>query len=112
MLQVPEDHPLYDALKRIVDMFNRKNSDYALNVDPWSNFRSLAGYFDLHPHEVALFYVMMKADRLKTLRKDDKEPLNEAVSDTYLDMAVYALIMYALFLEWEEYNEGQVDGSR
>jgi hypothetical protein len=54
----------------------------------------LAGF---GPVEAALFNITQKLSRLKSLRENGRmdDPQNEAVADTYLDLAVYGVLCYA-----------------
>jgi hypothetical protein len=96
-LEVP-DH-LFDALSAMVETFVRKGQDYSTSDDAWaSNFHATSEHFGIHPWEAADFNEVQKLARLSALRHRGKSPSNEAVTDTYQDKAVYALIAYALLL--------------
>jgi hypothetical protein len=51
--------------------------------------------------EAGLFNVTQKLARLKSLRQNGRmgDPKNEAVLDTYLDLAVYGVLVYAMARE-------------
>jgi hypothetical protein len=53
------------------------------------------------PADAALFNVVQKVMRLRSLRANGRmdDPANEATADTYLDLAVYAIIALALSRE-------------
>lgn len=102
----PND-PFDSALIPIVLTNRRKRADYAKDGDPFSNFRDTSSLFGLEgfgPVEAALFNLFQKVTRLRSLRMNGrmKETQNEAVIDTYLDLAVYAVIVYALAMEQEK----------
>ena len=96
----PSD-PFDAALIPIVQTNRKKRADYARDGDPFSSFRissDLLGLVGFGPVEAALFNITQKLSRLKSLRENGRmdDPQNEAVADTYLDLAVYAVLLYAL----------------
>ena len=93
-----------EVLQRIERMTASKGHDYATDEDFWSNFRGTAKHFAIPMYEAADFNEIQKLERLRALRsRSDSEmpatPLHEAVSDTYLDKAVYAVLAYAMYLD-------------
>ena len=96
--------PFERAVWDIVRMNRKKRRDYALDEDPFSNFRETSAHMGLEVWESAEFNVAQKMSRLKSLRANGRMdlPENEAVADTYLDLAVYAVITYAIY-------QGEVD---
>jgi hypothetical protein len=89
----PSD-PFEDVVISIVRMNRQKRADYALDQDPWSNFRFTAGVLHINPVDAAIHNVAQKLARLSALAANGRanEPKNEAITDTYLDLAVYAVI--------------------
>lgn len=105
----PND-PFDAALIPIVETNRRKRKDYAKDGDPFSNFRTTAnmlGVDGFGPAESAFFNVLQKVARLQSLRVNGRmtETANESVTDTYLDLAVYAIILYAIVLQGSDYCE-------
>lgn len=99
----PSD-PFDAALIPIVLTNRRKRADYAQDGDPFSNFHltaDLLGLTGFEASESALFNVLQKIARLKALRMNGRmnQTANESVLDTYLDLAVYSIILYAIVLE-------------
>jgi hypothetical protein len=99
----PND-PFEKQLISIVETNRRKRKDYALDGDPFSNFRmtsELLGIPGFGTTEAALFNVIQKLIRLHSLRKNGRihDTTNESVTDTYLDAAVYAVITFAIEME-------------
>lgn len=97
-----------DVFERVlIDMVKvsrKKRADYASDNDPLSNFKGSAdalGLTGFGPVEAALFNVLQKIERLKALRSNGRmgQTQNESVTDTYLDLAVYAVLTYALHKE-------------
>jgi hypothetical protein len=104
----PSD-PFDAALIPIVEIHRRKAKDYASDADPFSNFKTsskLLGLEGFSPEEAALFNVTQKLARLKSLRENGRmnDPANEAVADTYLDMACYAILLLAIARESQPQN--------
>lgn len=96
----PSD-PFEAACIDLVSMNRKKRADYAMDGDPFSNFHqsaALLGMSGFGPVEAVLFNLSQKFARLSSLRKNGRmeETQNESVHDTYLDIAVYAVILYAL----------------
>lgn len=79
----------------------KKRSDYA-NEDVLSNFKRLSELAKLlnidprnSPADYALFMVAMKIDRWCNLRKQGKQPENESIMDTVIDLHNYIDLAYA-----------------
>jgi hypothetical protein len=93
---------LFDAALIPIVLTNRKKrADYAKDGNAFDNFEtssSLMGLEGFGPTESALFNVTQKLARLKSLRQNGRmdDPQNEAVTDTYLDLAVYGVLAYAI----------------
>lgn len=116
-IQVPPDSVLlnkFDPFERvlidIVDTNRRKRKDYATDGDPFSNFTltsELMGVDGFDAVESALFNVCQKLARLRALRMNGRmdNPENESVLDSYLDLAVYSVITYALARQLAEVSE-------
>ncbi len=92
----------FDRVLIPIVLTNRaKRADYAADGDPFSNFRDTAHMFGMpgfDAPESALLNVLQKCARLRALRTNGRmdDPRNEAVYDTYLDLAVYSVICLAL----------------
>jgi len=94
------DDPFEVAVADIVEMNRRKRRDYALDGEWDTNFRQTADHFGISVWESAEFNVVQKLSRLKSLRANGRMEggeANESVADTYLDLAVYGVLMYALY---------------
>lgn len=102
----PND-PFDAALIPIVQTNRRKRKDYAKDGDPFSNFKttaSMLGIKEFGPAESAFFNVLQKVARLQSLRMNGRmiKTANESVIDTYLDLAVYSVILYAIVIQSQE----------
>ena len=96
----PSD-PFEQVLIKMVETNRRKRADYAVDGSPWSNFDDVStgmGIEGFGAVESAEHNVRQKLARLTSLRQNGrtKETANEAVADTYLDLAVYAVIALAI----------------
>jgi len=99
--------PFDAALIPMVLTNRKKRADYAKDGDPFDNFKTSSGLIGLDgfgPTDAALFNVTQKLARLKSLRQNGRmdNPQNEAVADTYLDMAVYSVLAFAIFRQQEQ----------
>jgi hypothetical protein len=97
------DDPFDAALIPLVKTNRAKRKDYAKDGDVFSNFKTTAamlGIKEFGPAESAYFNVLQKVARLQSLRTNGRmaETANESVMDTYLDLAVYSVILYAIVL--------------
>jgi len=87
-----------EALNRIRTIFETKNADYAEGT--WdSNFLDVARQMGFDRETACDTLIAVKQARLRSLRTSGKLPSNEAVADTVLDRAVYALIALAMHTE-------------
>lgn len=102
--------PFEAAIGKMVLTARAKGADYASDTDPWSNFRGTAGYFGFKIWDAAIFNVVQKLQRLRALRMNDRVPINESTDDTYLDLAVYATLAYAMYRE--EYERKLVNDKK
>ena len=90
------------------DLHVKKSNDYATE-DVLSNFKRVSGAareldIDVHtPQGYALFVALMKIDRINNLR--GKNPQNESVRDSYIDLLNYIELSYACICEEYEKSE-------
>lgn len=89
----------HNLLAKMGEIHDRKNHDYAANNNPYSNFEEAAGVAMGFTGVDAVFagLIGVKLARLRQL-KSGKEPNNESVQDSFLDLAVYAAL-------WASYQE-------
>jgi hypothetical protein len=95
-LEVP-DH-LFDALEIVVGTFVEKGKDYATSDETWDGNFEFAEQYGLERWEGPHFDVSQKLARLAALRHRGRSAINEPVVDSYRDIAVFALIAFALLL--------------
>lgn len=87
----------------MVETNRKKRADYATDGDAYLNFRRNAMMLDLEDYDAltdCLSMVSRKFGRIINLR--GRDATNETVVDSYLDMAVYAILAYGLALEAAE----------
>jgi hypothetical protein len=96
------DDPFEYTAAQMVMLNRMKRADYAKDDDPFSNFRRTAesmGIEGFGPLQAVQFNLAQKIARLRALAENGRAPRNEAVRDTWLDLAVYAAIGYTLATE-------------
>lgn len=94
-LDIP-DH-LVPAIRRMVAVSLAKKSDYSGDT-PWRNFSETSDFFGMPKWYSGLFNVQQKMSRIKNLITGRK-PKNEPLEDSLLDLANYALLTYAMYLD-------------
>ena len=103
MARNPKFNSLLDEMRAIHE---RKNQDYASDQNPYSNFEfagMIAAMFS-DPVDISFAGLIgVKVARLAELRGKGKQPQNESIDDTMLDLAVYAAL-------WASYVRGGKDG--
>jgi hypothetical protein len=92
----PKFHAL---LKQMAEMHDRKNADYASAGNPYSNFEAAAEVAGCGVDTVFAVLIGIKLARLKELIGAGKEPNNESVQDSRLDLAVYSALWASYHLE-------------
>ena len=90
--------------KKILELIDKKNQDYASADDIFANFKRMATVskiIDLDirgdPGAVIMYHCLQKLDRLWNIYKNIKEkhiqPANEGVEDTVIDEYVYCNLL-------------------
>lgn len=98
-----------DLHEEIAWLHGKKNADYgSKDVDPYANFR-LAEDIGIDAWRGAVVRMLDKVSRIKTYCKTG-ELENEAVRDSFLDLANYALIALALLEETQSTADITLDG--
>jgi len=72
-------------------LFNKGN-DYA-NTDRLSNFKLAGNICGLKAEQNCLSLIATKVARLGVLLNSDKEPNNESIQDTVMDLANYSILL-------------------
>lgn len=89
-----------DILKEMLEIHNKKSHDYAMDTNVYSNFEFAASTAGVKVIQTFLVLIGVKLARLGQLIAG-KEPKNESLSDTLLDLCTYCVIMYAY---WRKAN--------
>lgn len=87
------------ALTELGAVLKRKNSDYKVTSSEFSNFHYAADVAGISTRDAMLTQIGIKLGRLKGLTRSGKNPEWESIEDTAKDLAGYAVILYAYYLE-------------
>jgi hypothetical protein len=101
VIELDMSKPIERAIAAVAQILVTKGDDYASIADPFSNFRGTADHVGLTMPEVAQVFMMTKLLRLRALRENGALPQHESVGDSYMDLAAYAILAYAMYLETE-----------
>lgn len=95
----PLSHRFHELLAEAGATHDRKRQDYGTDADPFANVRASQDWGI--PGWVGC--MVRATDKLKRLQKfaQKGELQNESVKDSFMDLAVYALIGYVLYEEEE-----------
>lgn len=86
-------NPRFGAvIRQMVETHNRKSSDYAKDVNRYSNFEESAACAGCSVDTVFLVMIGVKLARLRELLSSGKSAQNESVQDSRMDLAVYAAL--------------------
>lgn len=88
-----------DFFNECLNVLSNKGHDYSKEEDAYSNFKKIANMLDLPVKKVFNFFLACKVARLVELI--DKEPNNESVRDTLVDLANYSCLR-AVYEEEDE----------
>lgn len=83
---------LKDFTERMATILLSKGDDYA-NTDRLSNFKLAGTICGLKPEQNCLSLIATKVARLGVLLKSDKQPNNESIRDSIIDLANYAALL-------------------
>lgn len=98
-LTLDPSHPFEEVLVGIVETYHRKANDYTREgSSPWDNFDGVEQALGLPAGTATDVLIATKMHRKKALATREGGPQNEALEDTLLDHAVYAVIAYARHL--------------
>lgn len=89
------NHNFHAILKEIGDLQDKKNADYGQEGDPYANIRSSLEW-GVAPWKGAMIRGNDKVKRLQQYAQTERLA-NESVEDSFMDLAVYALIALDLF---------------
>jgi hypothetical protein len=93
----PGDPRFHALLKEIADLHDKKQQDYGTSGDPLANIRG-SEQWGIPSWVGAMVRANDKVKRLQKLAKEGSLA-NEAARDSFMDLAVYALLALILFEE-------------
>lgn len=82
----------------------KKSKDYATD-DVLSNFKRMSAIGKIYridfanSYEMALFMLLLKLDRIQNIKKSNKNPINESLTDSIQDAFNYLMLMYGCISE-------------
>ena len=88
-------------LEKVLKLHNSKNTDYAEEGNPYSNFEFAAQFAGITVPEGFDYLIGVKQARLVNLRLSEKDPCHESIQDSLLDRAVYACLAASYDMEDE-----------
>jgi len=92
-------HPkFYQLLEEMADLHSRKNANYTVGQDHFSNIRE-SERFGIPAWKGTLIRMGDKWNRLMSLGNGQPDMVGESMKDTLMDMAVYSLICIILLEE-------------
>lgn len=94
------DPRFHALLKEIGDLHDKKQQDYGIQTDPFANVRGSSDW-GVSPWVGAMIRANDKVKRLQKYARDG-QLANESARDSFMDLAVYALIALVLHDEGRE----------
>jgi hypothetical protein len=89
----------YELLEKMSEIHSKKSHDYASNNDPYANYKfagMMSKLFDNPDDAGFIGRIGEKLYRLANLENNSKNPSNESVEDTELDIAVIVLLWISM----------------
>ena len=102
----PSNLRFSEKIAQVKETHERKCLDYGSDADPFNNVRASQD-FGIPPWIGAMVRLNDKVTRLKSLAQNGRLH-NETAADSFLDIAVYALIAWCLYEEAEIEPVGNV----
>lgn len=102
---MPSKH-FYEILDKMREIHDRKSHDYAQDSDPLSNFKQAASVVENFKNPIDQIFagiIGIKISRLSELL-NGKEPKNESIEDTFIDLANYCVLWGAYYKSQEPLN--------
>jgi len=87
-----------ETTKKAREILQKKGNDYA-NEDVLSNFKLAGSICGLSPEINCLSLIATKVARLGVLLNSIKEPENESIKDSMIDLNVYSFLLICLELD-------------
>jgi hypothetical protein len=96
-LQEQQEH-FNKLVKQMEDILLKKGNDYA-NADRLSNFKLAGNICQLTPEQNCLSLIATKVARLGVLLNSGKQPNNESINDSVIDLINYGVLLSMLLEE-------------
>jgi len=94
----------HEIVKEMVELHDRKNHDYA-GGDYLSNFLMCEKHMGIPGWKGSIIRLSDKMARIMNVARDDETSVGvETVTDTLMDLAVYAIITRILYEEYKKCN--------
>ena len=94
----------HEIVKEMVELHDRKNHDYA-GGDYLSNFLMCEKHMGIPGWKGSIIRLSDKMARIMNVARDDETSVGvETVTDTLMDLAVYAIITRILYEDFKKYN--------
>ena len=92
-MTLEEQQAHFDKLvKQMEDILLKKGNDYA-NADRLSNFKLAGAVCQITPEQQCLSLIATKVARLGILLKSGKQPNNESINDSVIDLINYGVLL-------------------
>lgn len=106
MNRLEQEIEFKNLISKMEQTLLKKGNDYSTS-DRLSNFKMAGVISGLKPEVQCLSLIAVKVARLGVLLNSDKEPNNESVQDSILDLANYALLLSMILTDKEKENKLQ-----
>ena len=94
----------HDIVKEMVDLHDKKNKDYA-GGEYLSNFLMCEKHMGIPGWKGSIIRLSDKMARIMNIAKNDEISVGgEAITDTLMDLAVYAIITRILYEDFKRCN--------
>lgn len=93
-----------ELVSKMENTLLKKGNDYA-NEDKLSNFKLAGSISGLKPEVQCLSLIATKVARLGVLLNSDKEPNNESIQDSVLDLVNYGILLSMILSDKDIDNE-------
>jgi len=93
-----------EIVKEMVDLHDKKNRDYA-GEEYLSNFLMCEKHMGVPAWKGCIIRLSDKMARIMNVARDDETSVgDETITDTLMDLAVYAIITRILYEDFKKYN--------
>ena len=100
MIREEQEKQFKELVSKMEQTLLKKGNDYA-NSDRLSNFKFAGSISGISPEVQCLSLISTKVARLGVLLNSDKEPNNESIQDSILDLANYSLLLHMILTDKE-----------